>query len=181
MKDGTIFYANNLVFFFEQFHDKIYEELPEFMVKKGMTIIDCGAASGEYTLYALQKGANLIAFEPEKKAFLNLEKNTKKYKNVKLYNLALSNKDTKTTKKMDSIIDTSMKIDILKIDVEGHEIEVLKGARKTLKNVDKIVMEIHTEELFKKCRKILTKEHKISRKDFNNIENAQPLLFAIRK
>ena len=50
-----------------------------------------------------------------------------------------------------------MKIDILKIDVEGHEIEVLKGARKTLKNVDKIVMEIHTEELFKKCRKILTK------------------------
>ena len=89
MKDGTIFYANNLVFFFEQFHDKIYEELPEFMVKKGMTIIDCGAASGEYTLYALQKGANLIAFEPEKKAINNLKKKTNKYKNVKFFNLAL--------------------------------------------------------------------------------------------
>jgi len=39
------------------------------------------------------------------------------------------------------------KIDLVKIDVEGSEFEVLKGANKGLRNTDKIVMECHSKEL----------------------------------
>ena len=36
----------------------------------------------------------------------------------------------------------------IKIDVEGYEFEVLKGARKILETTPKILLEIHTEQLF---------------------------------
>ncbi|GEM_PF-983363 len=36
----------------------------------------------------------------------------------------------------------------LKIDVEGYEFEVLKGAKKILETAPKILLEIHTEQLF---------------------------------
>ena len=42
-------------------------------------------------------------------------------------------------------------------------------------------MEIYTEELFKKCRKILSKEYMNIRKEFENNKNAQGLLFAIMR
>ena len=37
------------------------------------------------------------------------------------------------------------KIDLLKIDTEGYETEVLKGATKTLQQTDRVILEIHNE------------------------------------
>ena len=42
----------------------------------------------------------------------------------------------------------------MSIDVQGYELEVLKGAEKTLKNIDYIVSEINRDELYENCAKV---------------------------
>ena len=54
---------------------------------------------------------------------------------------------------MDAILD-EYKVDFIKIDIEGAEIEALKGATNTLKQLRKIIIEIH-ENNFDKVKDIL--------------------------
>ena len=180
-KNGKIFYARNVNYFFEQYLDNVYELLPGFTIKKGMTIVDVGAASGEYTTYALEKKARVIAFEPDKKHFEYLMKNTSRLKNAEIYNLAIGNKEDKLTRKLDSILKKIQHIDILKIDVEGNEVNVLNGAKKTISKTEMIVMEIHSGELLKQCKSILKKGFIITVKNIYDDENSQPIIYAIRK
>jgi len=50
---------------------------------------------------------------------------------------------------LDNILDSLgiKKVDLLKIDVEGAEITVLEGSKETLKNVQRLVIEIHGDNL----------------------------------
>jgi FkbM family methyltransferase len=50
------------------------------------------------------------------------------------------------------------RVDLLKIDVEGSELEVLKGAAQSLQLVDRIVMEIHSQQLFEACESLLNRQ-----------------------
>jgi FkbM family methyltransferase len=43
----------------------------------------------------------------------------------------------------------------LKVDVEGHEVAVLKGARQILKDIDEIILEYHSERLAAACKQLL--------------------------
>lgn len=65
-------------------------------------------------------------------------------------------------------------IDILKIDIEGYEVEALLGAAKALEITRRIVLEYHSSELREQCWKLLL-DH-----GFQIIERA-PLLFGLRK
>lgn len=58
---------------------------------------------------------------------------------------------------LDEIIkDNSIEIiDLLKIDVEGSELNVIKGSTNTIKIVKKIILEYHSKELQKNCLDIL--------------------------
>ena len=47
------------------------------------------------------------------------------------------------------------RIHILKIDVEGAEVDVLIGGKKALKKTEKIVLECHSDELREKVKKLL--------------------------
>jgi len=47
------------------------------------------------------------------------------------------------------------RIELLKIDVEGAEIEVLRGAEKTLEKVERIIIEYHSHELRDQVRDLL--------------------------
>jgi len=49
------------------------------------------------------------------------------------------------------------KIDILKLDVEGSELEILKNSKPILNNIKKIVIEWHSEKLKRDCIKFLKK------------------------
>ena len=51
------------------------------------------------------------------------------------------------TKTLNKII-KSRKIDLAKIDTEGHELEVLKGMKKSIKNIQCILLEFHNDEIY---------------------------------
>ena len=143
--------------------------LDEINFQENDLVIDCGANIGELYLAFDEKKIKIsyIAFEPDKKAFNSLEKNTKNA-NQQLYNLALSDKNEKRnlytdtdggntslsefestsieeieTKTLDSFNFKNIKL--LKIDAEGHEPEVLTGLTETLKNVEYIAID-HSDE-----------------------------------
>lgn len=72
--------------------------------------------------------------------------------------------DTKRIKKI-TVASTTLKdlcnklkidhIDILKLDVEGSELEILKSSKDFLPNIKKIVIEWHSEKLKKGCKDFL--------------------------
>jgi len=117
-------------------------------------VLDVGACIGAFTMEVLRvaENAEIDAFEPSDMAWPYLQYNLS-WSNVRLHNVACSDKDgvamlacpdkrigTETlhgkdgrpvrTVTIDGFI--SGKVDIIKIDVEGHEVEVLKGAERTI-------------------------------------------------
>ncbi len=144
-------------------------------IKKGMTFVDVGANSGYYTLLAsgcLGRSGKIIALEPQSIVFRRLKDNVKinKIKNVILLHKAAYSErkkvkigiprwgDAETSidypnslryENVDAVtIDSICKNpDIIKIDVEGYELEVLQGAKKALKNVKCIVFEQNIRRL----------------------------------
>jgi FkbM family methyltransferase len=65
--------------------------------------------------------------------------------------------DKKETVKMitlDSVKFKRSDYNILNVDVQGYELEVFKGAKKTLKTIDVIFTEVNKQELYKGCAKI---------------------------
>lgn len=128
-------------------------------LKEGQTFLDIGASVGYYTLIASRlvgpKG-KVFSFEPSKESLDLLDKNisANNASNVKVFPFALSdsNSDSKLYKgkapgqnslsgegefeEIRSVVfdELEEKIipDFIKIDVEGHQLRVLKGMEKTL-------------------------------------------------
>ena len=75
---------------------------------------------------------------------------------LKSKNFILKNEENPPSKKinvktLDSLCNEKKinKIDILKIDVEGHEYDVLLGSKKIIKNVNVILIEIQKNKMYK--------------------------------
>ena len=151
--------------------------LIKVLLKDGMNFIDIGANIGSYTLIASeQKKVNVYSFEAHPKTFKSLLDNIRinNRSNVKAFNLAVSNNEGEvffsnytensvnhilTEKENNSIVVKCTRIetifekdqiipDIVKIDVEGSEINVLLGFGKYLKDVK--VFFIESTELTEK-------------------------------
>ena len=147
-------------------------------VKSGMTVIDIGANVGCHTVrFAKQVGASgkVIAFEPTKYAYEKLKKNValNMLKNTVLEKSALSDKsvkkqmvqfkssyplDNKVKRAKDIISITTLdeyvskhnvgKVDFIKLDVDGFEYKIIRGAMKTIKmNKPIIITEIGVSTL----------------------------------
>ena len=125
---------------------------------------------GYYTLIAsklVKHEAVVMVFEPDLLAFAVLQANLSinNVSRVKLYQVALSdregfieiakcspgmNKVTATAVRLDSILKSeSLNVSrrtLIKIDVEGAAVSVLKGATETLKQKPKLVIELHSGE-----------------------------------
>ena len=142
--------------------------LKEIFGKNKINYVDIGTNEGSFLEY-LSKFflfKKIICFEPIHELSQKLNKKFKKYKNIEIYNLALSNKNEnkkfyqynissqssfykqnnifkslKSLKRIsrvktvifDDKFKSKSKIDFCKIDVQGEEVNVLKGMKKNLK------------------------------------------------
>lgn len=152
------------------------------------TFIDIGANKGIYTLKLSKRAKKILSIEPQSDNFKILKRNIKlnKFKNVLLKKVACfdksgggfislyekndgahslvfkrSDKNEKVRlDKLDNIVKEKKlkEIDLIKIDVEGAELNVLMGARTTLQRFKpKIILEILNKEELEKIYKFLNK------------------------
>jgi len=147
---------------------------------KSPLIIDGGANCGSFALWALSinPGAHIISFEPGE-AFESLSLNQKLYSrkhgdNWEIQKCALSSSvGMGSVEQIDNssmgrfieggsnpvrcrtIDDLNQEIQILKIDVEGFEVEVLKGSEKTLSTAKLVILEYHSNDLRRQCQEFL--------------------------
>jgi len=154
----------------KEYSEVVKEEIYGFFPVDGMYICDVGATGGEYTLWAVSKGAEFVyAFEPNLRHFNRLKRHitANKYVNAVLpLNLALANDKVLkgewsredwfvkgnanftqiTAAKLDDL--NIHKLDIIKVNVEGFEMDVLRGAEGVIKELHpKIMVETSTTQL----------------------------------
>lgn len=153
-------------------------ELLKKTIKPGMHCIDAGANTGYYTCLMgklVGQTGKVYAFEPMPTNFRMLQKNIEENSLcaiVEAHELACSSnrtviKATKLTNMLiagfheageqvtmdavpvDEIVEGS--IDLLKIDVEGHEIEALNGMKKIIRNYRPIIFSEINEYWLRTC------------------------------
>jgi len=159
------FFDERLFKYFEEMNSK----LEYLKVKPGDIMIDVGASVGSWSIYAAIYGCKVYAFEVGQPQLKTLDFNAR-FNDLRdliiIYDCALdSSDDTSLTfdelmglKKSDKAEVSSLsfdtwvnqhrdelpRIDYMKIDVEGMEFEVLRGAYHTLKEFrPKLIIEIH--------------------------------------
>lgn len=136
-------------------------------INYGDVVIDCGAFIGDHTVaYAKRVGetGTVFAFEPSLEAYECLKHNAKSEERVIIYNGGLGSHHHKAI--INNVADNSgmnyltdgdegvqiltidslnlSKLDFIKIDCEGYELEVLKGGVETIKRLKpKMLIEIN--------------------------------------
>jgi len=138
---------------------------PEFFkLSDDEVFIDCGAFDGDSILSFVNKTkgkySKVYAFEPDKNNIEKLKENTSQFKNIEIIKKGcFSSKTTlyfrdgeglsstfsnqgNVTIEVDTIDNViPEKVTIIKMDIEGSELEALKGAQKTIcKNLPKLVI-----------------------------------------
>lgn len=139
------------------------------LINKESTVVDIGASIGYYTILAAKRAKKVHAFEPLPFAYKRIIENVKlnNYNNVEIYQTALSDRNKtrilqvpiigvsgstfgtlnndKRTMSVETVTLDSLNIqpDLIKIDVEGTEVEVLKGMKNILKRGTTIICEVH--------------------------------------
>lgn len=121
--------------------------------------VDVGAHIGTHAIFYAEHSELVSCFEPHPVAFACLEHNLRKWRNVNLYNVALSDCDktvsmvdcpgnlgASQTTEGDDIMCIPLdgmqlnEIDFLKIDAEGDEIAILNGAAQTLERYRPVML-----------------------------------------
>ena len=131
----------------------------EVQTKKMKTVIDVGAWCGTWSKAMEPYAKKIIAFEPDKTHFECLQKNCTincdpimEAIGSEVKEVSLTEDDFTQAKRIDKQGDIRMTtldyfeyqdVDMIKIDVEGYEMEVLKGATKTLENVKYLMIELN--------------------------------------
>lgn len=144
-----VYEKKDLDLIFSYFDSKVFEQ----------PCLDIGANIGNHSVYFSNIFKSVKSFEPQSTVFELLKINTKKIKNIETYNFGLSDSELKlkiyydkenrgagsflhsTTRTEKEICDTNIfdnlfsdsEFSFCKIDVEGFELNVLKGMENGLK------------------------------------------------
>lgn len=70
---------------------------------------------------------------------------------------------------MDSVIGKTDQYNFINMDTQGYELEVLKGATETLKNIDYIYTEINSVEMYEDCALIQDLDEYLDKFNFERI------------
>tara|TARA_B100000424_G_scaffold8297_1_gene6247 strand:+ start:1414 stop:2055 length:642 start_codon:yes stop_codon:yes gene_type:complete len=130
--------------------------------KKFKLILDIGAWCGTWALAMKNFADKIYCYEPNKTHFECLIKNLGQFEHIKLHNHAVGNLDGKIKLTDDAATQNtrvvfeqgetvickldSMQLndaDMLKIDVEGLEMQVLQGAENLLDNIEFVMIELN--------------------------------------
>lgn len=142
-------------------------------IEPGDLVVEVGANVGEFTLMASEKAQRVIAFEPDPNCFFCLSENTKSIGNIEIIKKGVSNTDKAGTfyissqdadssllkpkvfedkmevdfVRLDTWITSNniTKIDFLKVEAEGAEVEVLEGLAGKIDLVQKISVDAGPE------------------------------------
>lgn len=148
-------------------------------------VIDVGANAGAFIhlLDSMNSNVSILAFEPLPKMAERISSWIQNNElNVELLNCACSDSDSKSRlfyatpddttatlesnpsanreelivdiKTLDSVVEAK-KVYLIKIDTEGHELAVLKGARQTLDKTSFLIIEAHDDEALAKLNSFL--------------------------
>jgi len=155
----------------EVWDSDIYQK--EVRVQLGDIVVDAGAQIGIFTVKVAKTAKKVIAFEPEPNNFELLHINTRPYENVEVHQQALWSETTYLTLhhnpchpgahsvislppgladytvEVEAVVldDITEDVDFIKMDIEGSEIEALKGGRRLIERCHPvIVMETHPIE-----------------------------------
>jgi FkbM family methyltransferase len=160
----SYFLYKPIYFLYKNISDRKRIALIKKFIKPGMTVLDIGANIGFYSILfskLVGRKGSVIAFEPDTLNFKHLRANTKKLANVtacqfacsdkteklKLYRSNRFNVDHQTFDSgegrryieteaisIDDYFSSDEKVDFIKIDVQGYDYYVVKGAIKTINN-----------------------------------------------
>lgn len=72
--------------------------------------------------------------------------------------------------RLDNILEDKQNYNFLTIDVQGYELEVLKGSRETLKNINYILTEVNRDELYENCARVEQLDEFLGRFNFQRLE-----------
>jgi FkbM family methyltransferase len=129
--------------------------------KKFETVLDIGAWCGTWSAELAPYCKKIYAIEPDKIHFECLLKNLSSFDNIELLDCAIGNTENKVSltednftqaKRIYSTGNITMKtvdsfqfenVDLIKIDVEGFEMNVLQGAKDTLKRCKFLMIELN--------------------------------------
>jgi len=144
----------------------------------GKHVLDIGACIGNHSLFFNKiLGMNVTAFEPQEDNQLHLRANVRLNKcTFKVYQLGLSDSERevsmntedpknigmyKVEKGTGAIVvpldSLKLNAEIVKIDVEGHNLEVLKGGKDTIKKAIEVFIECENETILKETDELMIK------------------------
>lgn len=155
----------------EIYIDREYTKFVEFLPQRNETIVDVGAETGDYTILCSKfyNASRVLSLEPNRSSYEILIQNIdlNKCHNVSAFMVGLSSNESQqkvfyngdsiiwrtsggnqmlAVKSLDSFNLSSL--GLLKIDVEGNEIQVIKGAIETIKRFrPRIIIETHSKVL----------------------------------
>jgi len=153
------------------------------------TVVDIGAWCGTWSLAVGSLAKNIVAFEPDPIHYHCLEKN--KISNITCYNVALGETEKQVGLSIDNFTQAKYiteigyvqmqtldsynftDVDLIKIDVEGYEMSVLKGCERTLEQCKYLMIELNNNsKRFKSNNAII--ERWLSDKGFSSIIKVWP-------
>jgi len=141
----NIYKSNFKIYAFEA-ENKIYERLKRYKSYKNINIYNFGISDKDGLLdfnVSYQEGTSTFSSLNNNSKYLN-------FKSKVLGKKIFSEKQKVEVKKIDSFCLTNniKKIDLLKIDTEGHEMSVLLGAEKSMKNIKVILLEVSEHDMY---------------------------------
>jgi hypothetical protein len=157
-----------------QHHTQVYLGLYErelhrclgVLSREAVTAIDAGAADGAYSLYFLKrpKVRSVYAFEPDPSMRKLLRSNIglnglEGDARLRISDSPVGAGGASHTIALDDLYDSIELPVVVKVDVEGHEVEVLEGARRLLgRGGSSWIIETHSPELERDCVDMLERK-----------------------
>lgn len=116
----------------------------EFELQIDETLLDIGAAEGNFSLLSIDKVKEIIVFEYNNEWFEALSKTFHSFDNVKIIHKKVDSSTSKNTIALDDMPELYSKKLFIKMDVEGGERDIFKGMDKLLSRNKEIRLAICT-------------------------------------